>query len=113
MTIRDKLKNAGHRKPLRVQIPECGFDLYVRVLTVGERDSYENMWLNRGNGGVKDFRSHYLCRVLCDEDGKRLYADGDVDEVASLDGAIMSRVFDIAASHNKLTEHDIRELAGE
>jgi len=113
MGLRDQIKQATTRKPLKVSVPEWGFDVYVRVLTVGERDAYENLWLKHSKGGVKDFRSEYLCRVLCDENGQRLYADSDVAEVAALDGSILARVFDIAASHNKLTETDIRELAGE
>lgn len=113
MGLRDQIRQAGARKPLKVPVPEWGFDVYVKVLSVGERDSYENLWLSRGKGGVKDFRSEYLCRVLCDESGKRLYGDGDVAELADMDGSILSRIFDIAASHNKLTETDIRELAGE
>lgn len=113
MGLRDQIRQAGPRKPLKVPVPEWGFDVYVRVLTVGERDSYENLWLSRGKGGVKDFRSEYLCRVLCDESGQRIYGDNDVAELSALDGSILTRVFDIAASHNKLTETDIRELAGE
>lgn len=113
MSLREQIRAVGIRKPLKVHVPEWGFDIYVRVLTVGERDQYENMWLARGHGGVKDFRSQYLCRVLSDEAGKRIYTDDDVQEVAQLDGSVLARVFDIAASHNKLTEKDIRELAGE
>lgn len=113
MGLRDQIRQANRRKPLKVHVPEWGFDVYVRVLNVGERDSYENLWLTRGKEGVKDFRSEYLCRVLCDEDGKRLYGDNDVAELASLDGSVLCKIFDIAASHNKLTETDIRELAGE
>lgn len=113
MSIREKLKTAGVKKPLRVEVPGFDGEIYVRALTVGERDAYENLWLTRGQGGVKDFRSQLLCRVLCDESGSRIYTDADVAEVASLDGAMLSRVFDIAAAHNKLTEKDVRELAGE
>lgn len=113
MSIRERLKAAGLKKPLRVEVPGLNGDLYVRSMTVGERDAYENLWLTRGKGGVKDFRSELLCRVLCDENGGRIYADADVAEVASLDGAILSRVFDLAAAHNKLTEKDVRELSGE
>lgn len=113
MSLRDQIKQAGIRKPVKVHLPEWGFDVYVRVMTVGERDFYENLWLSRGTGGVKDFRSHYLVRVLCDETGKRIYGDDDVAEVAALDGSVLAKVFDIAAAHNKLTEADVRELAGE
>lgn len=113
MSIREKLKTAGVKKPLLVEVPGLDGGIYIRTLTVGERDAYENLWLTRGQGGVKDFRSQLLCRVLCDESGARIYSDADVAEVASLDGAILARVFDIAAAHNKLTEKDVRELAGE
>lgn len=113
MGLRDQIHQASARKPLKVHVPEWGFDVFVRVLTVGERDAYENLWLSRGKGGVQDFRSEYLCRVICDESGNRIYTDQDVKEISSLDGSILTRIFDIAASHNKLTETDIRELAGE
>lgn len=113
MGLRDQIRQIGPRKPLKVHVPEWGLDVFVRILSVGERDAYENLWLSRGKGGVKDFRSEYLCRVLSDESGERIYSDADVAEISALDGSVLARLFDVAAAHNKLTEKDVRELAGE
>jgi hypothetical protein len=33
--------------------------------------------------------------------------------VAELDGAVMGELFDVAQKHNKITEADVVELAGE
>jgi hypothetical protein len=42
----------------------------------------------------------------------RIFQDNELDEVATLDGAVMGELFDVAQRHNKLTEADVVELAG-
>jgi len=115
MGLREELKSAAApRKPQKVQIEGIGLDLYVRTMTVGERDSWELSCLQSESGKVpKDFRSKYLCRTLCDSDGKRLWSDEEWQEIAGMDSGIVSALFDAASKHNKLSEADVVELAGE
>lgn len=105
---------AAPRKPLKVAVSGIDMTLYVRVMTVGERDAWELAGLNSSNGKLcADFRSRYLASTLCDEHGKRLFADDQWQEIAALDSGIVCALFDKAASHNRLSEADITELAGE
>lgn len=115
MGLRESLKAAAApRKPLKVQVDGLAEPLYMRVMTVGERDAWELAGLESKNGKIPpDFRSRYLAATLCDSDGKRLFSDAEWHEIAAMDSGIVGKLFDIAAKHNKLSEADITELAGE
>lgn len=115
MSLRERLKAAAApRKPLKVQVDGLSEPLYVRVMTVGERDAWEIQALQSRSGKVPDdFRSKYLALTLCDEHGVRLFKDDEWPEIASMDAGIVSNLFDVASKHNKLSEADITELAGE
>lgn len=116
MGLKEQIKAASVRKPLKVHVKEWGFDVYVRVMSVGERDAWELAWIDIRSKGMEkfhNFRAFYLVRTLCDEHGVRIWKDDEISEVADLDGAVMGELFDIAQKHNKLTEADVVELAGE
>lgn len=115
MGLKEQLQAAaGPRKPLKVQVDGMDDPLYVRVMTVGERDAWEILAIRSANGKVPDnFRSRYLAMTLCDASGVRLFQDDQWQEIAALDSGVVSNLFDVAAKHNKLSEADITELAGE
>lgn len=116
MGLKEQIKAASHRKPLKVHVKEWNIDVYVRVLSVGERDQWELSWIdvrNKGMASFPNFRAFYLARTLCDEHGVRIWHDNELDDIAALDGAVMGELFDVAQKHNKLTEADVVELAGE
>ena len=96
---------------LKVEVPEWGGDVYIRVMSVGERDSYERMWIGKRESGVENFRTEYLARVLCDEKGKLLFTKEQTASLASKSGAVMGRLFDAAMKHNYMQE-DAVEQAG-
>ena len=116
MGLRDQIKAASVRKPLKVHVKEWNLDVYVRVMSVGERDAWELGWIDMRNKGIAsfpNFRAFYLARTICDEHGVRLWNDNELEDLSSLDGAVMGELFDVAQRHNKLTEADVVELAGE
>ena len=85
---------------LEVAVPECGGSVFVRVMTVGERDSYENEWMVNKNKGVENFRSKFLQRVLCDEKGELLFSPAEVEKLAKKSARVITRVWDAAMKHN-------------
>lgn len=116
MGLKEQIKAANVRKPLRVHVKEWNLDVFVRVMCVGERDDWELAWIDIRSKGVakfQNFRAFYLARTLCDEHGVRIWSDAEANEIAELDGAVMGELFDVAQRHNKLSEADVVELAGE
>jgi hypothetical protein len=95
---------------LKIPVKEWGGDVYVRVMSVGERDAYERLWIGKRETGVDNFRTEYLSRVLCDEAGKLLFTREQVAALANKSGAVMGRLFDAALRHNNMTEADVEEL---
>lgn len=93
----------------KVSVPEWGGDVHIRVMTVGERDEYERMWIGQRDKGIENFRTQYLARVLCDEKGELLFR-GKEPALAKKSGAVMGRLFDEAMRHNKMTEEDVQQL---
>jgi hypothetical protein len=94
-----------------INVPEWGGDVYIRVMSVGERDSYERKWIGKRETGIENFRAEYLSRCLCDDKGALLFTRDKVDLLASKSGAVVSRLFDQALKHNNMTSEDVEQLA--
>jgi hypothetical protein len=94
----------------KVHVPEWGGDVFIRVMSVGERDAYERKWIGKNETGIDNFRTQYLAGVLCDEAGKLLFTRDQIDALAQKSGAVMGRLFDEAMKHNRMTEEDVQEL---
>ena len=101
--------DAGLMGPITV--PEWGGDVFIRVMSVGERDSYERLWIGKKDSGIENFRSEYLARCLCNEKGELLFPRAQVAALASRSGAVVGRLFDSALKHNNMTEADVEQLA--
>jgi hypothetical protein len=110
---KDAILGASDLNVLKVHVKEWGGDVYVRVMTVGERDAYECEWLANKDKGVQNFRSKFLARCLCDKDGNRLFTDGEIDKLAGKSIAVVDRLFNRAMKHNAMSMEDVTELAGE
>lgn len=96
---------------LEVQVPEWGGSVFVRVMSVGERDSYENDWMVNKSKGVENFRSKFLQRVLCDDKGDLLFKPEEIGQLARKSARVTIRVWEAAMKHNALTDDDVEELA--
>lgn len=108
---KDQILAADDLGLLKLTVPEWGGDVYIRVMTVGERDAYENEWQRKRETGVDDFRTKFLVRCLVDEKGNRLFDNGDVTRLAQKSARVMNRVWMAAMEHNNLSETTIEELA--
>jgi hypothetical protein len=87
LTIADII-GADDLNILTVKVPEWKKDgeagtVYLRLMTVGERDAYECEWLANKEKGVPNFRSKFLARCLCVKDGNRIFTDAQVEQLAT------------------------------
>jgi len=108
---KDQILAADDLGLLEVDVPEWGGTVFIRVMSVGERDTYENDWIKHKHTGVENFRAKFLQRVLCDEKGHLLFTAVELDLLAAKSAKVMSRLWDKAMKHNALTAGDVEELA--
>lgn len=108
---KDQIFSASDANLLKLHVPEWKGDVYVRVMTVGERDAYENEWQRKRETGVDDFRTKFLVRCLVNESGERLFDNGDVQRLSQKSAKVMNRIWLAAMEHNNLSDESIEELA--
>lgn len=95
---------------LEVKVKQWNGSVWIRVMSVAERDSYERMWIGKRDSGVENFRTEYLVRTLCDEKGSLLFTKEQIEKLGQKSGAVMARLFDAAIKHNGMSEADVEEL---
>lgn len=103
--------NADDLGLLEVPVKEWGGSIYIRVMSVTERDAYENEWVQNKHKGVENFRTKFLQKVICDDKGELLFTTPE--EIAALgkkSAKVMARIWAKAMQHNALTEEDVQEL---
>jgi hypothetical protein len=108
----DQILKVADAKTFEVEVPEWGGEVYIRVMSVGERDANELDWLSNKDKGVPNFRSKFLARVLSDKDGNRLFSDDQVKELKKKSGDVCDRLFKLAMRYNSVTEEDVEIAAG-
>lgn len=108
---KDQIVAANDSGLLKVSVPEWGGDVFIRVMTVGERDAYEREWIGKRESGIENFRAKFLARCLCDESGKRLFTDEEVGLLAEKNARTCSMLWTKAMNHNAITNEDVNELA--
>jgi hypothetical protein len=112
---RDQIDSAHDAKIIRV--PAFGGEVCLRLMTVGDRDSYEVKLLDAQSQSVPvipDFRSELLARCICDEKGVLLFPGTEgVEALKRRSVDEMHGLWKAALKHNALTEEEITKLAGE
>jgi hypothetical protein len=108
MLTRDALLSGAASLTIeRVELPALGDAVFVRELTLAERDRFEQIVLTETN---PDYRAELLVRSLCDEAGKRLFPDADAKLLHDLGAARLQPAFATAMRLSALRTSDLEEL---
>lgn len=109
---REQIEAATDAKIIRV--PAFGGEVAIRLMSVGDRDSYELKLLEADGKAIPDFRSELLARCICDDKGNLLFPGPDgVAALKARSSDEMHNLWKAALKHNALTEEEIKRLAGE
>jgi len=109
---REQIEQADDAKIIKAR--GFGGEVCIRLMTVGDRDSYELKLLEGEGKAIPDFRSELLARCLCDEKGNLLFpGDDGVEALKRRSADEMHNLWRVALKHNALTEEEIQKLAGE
>lgn len=126
MLSRDEILQADDSQYRDVDVPEWNGTVRVRALTGKERDAYEASCMQerpamdaqgkriRGqmemHRSLLNIRAKLVVRALVDADGNRLFKDQDAQALGEKSGAVLDRLFDVAAELSGLTEEDVEAL---
>jgi hypothetical protein len=111
---RDDILKADDLIREEVDVPEWGGAVTVRGLTGRERDEFEASIMERRGKrlvpNVANVRAKLVARCCIDDDGKRLFSDGDAEDLGGKSAAAMERIYGVAARLSGMTDEDIEEL---
>jgi hypothetical protein len=111
MLSRDEILGLDDRKPVKVPVPEWSTDVFVRPMSAAERDALDMETFERREAKKpSNFRARLAVRVICREDGERLFNNDDADAVGKKSQIAVDRIIDAASRTNALTDKDVDAL---
>jgi hypothetical protein len=99
-------------KMVVVEVPEWGGSVYLRPMNVSELDDYSNAVVRAKEKGLSDFRSRLVAYCLCDEKGKRLFGDDEVELLASHNAVVVNRLYEACDALNDISPRKVEEVGG-
>lgn len=98
-----------------LEVPEWGGAVWVYGMTASERDHLEKSLVQAKGKDVQanmeNIRAKMAVVCLRDENGKRLFNEGDIHELGKKSAAALDRVFDVAQKLSGLSRGDVEELS--
>jgi hypothetical protein len=95
----------------KVEVPEWGGFLFVKVMNGAERDFYEltasKSIQDPGSGSI---RAVLCAATICNDQGDRMFTNKQVGELSKKSGHALDRVFTVAQRVNKITDDEIEDL---
>lgn len=94
-----------------VQIPEWEGSVWVRSLTVGERDQIDSEFnAARNKGKTPDnLRARMIIKGCCDEQGQALFTEADLAEINKLPATVLEKIFDSILRINRIGAGAVEE----
>lgn len=98
-----------------VFVPEWDAWVKVRSLNASERDHFEASTVQRNGKRVttnlENIRARLCLLCMVDEDGNRLFDEGDTLPLGGKSASALDRIFTVAQKLNGLRDEDVDELA--
>ena len=119
MLNRTEILEASDIKVQEVAVPEWGENaaVYVKGMNGAERDKFEgSLVIMRGKDkqmNMANIRAKLASMTICDEKGKRLFNENDVQALSQKSAAALQRVFAVAQKLSGISDEDVEELAEE
>ncbi len=96
-------------------VPELGGSVRLWTLTVEQRDAWEaSRQVGKGRDketNLRNIRSSLLVVCLRDDEGKRLFLDGDIPALGKLRADVADTLFAECCRLNGLEKKDVEDLA--
>lgn len=98
----------------QVDVPELGGFVIVQGMTGAQRDAWEkSLVVGRGQRrdvNTENIRARLAVKCLINEDGSRIFDDGDAKALGDLRADVLQRIFTVAQKLSGVSDGDIDEL---
>ncbi len=97
-----------------VDVPEWGGTVHVKSLNGKGRDAFEGSRVrikdnNKMEMVYDNTRARLLSMTLCDDAGKLLFSEEDVEALGEKNAAVLDRLFDVAQRLSSLRPVDVEQ----
>lgn len=115
-SIRQKILAARPRALEPLEVPEWDTTVWIKELTLKERDVFEKQQIIRGEDGsmsmdTMGLKARLIILCVCDEDGNQVFSQEDEVAVNELGAAVMEKVFSACQRVNKMRKQDTEEAS--
>jgi len=99
----------------RVEVPEWGGTVCVRMLSAGEWDEFENSLVIIEDGekrktNLANYRARFAVLIISDEHGHPLFTAADIMALTKKSRAALDRVLEAGKQLNRVSESDEEEI---
>jgi hypothetical protein len=90
-----------------VQVPALGDSVFVRMLTAGDRERFEDVHVKAPR---KDLRARLVVACACDSDGAPLFTADDVPALSALPALSLDPIAKAGSKLNQFFDEDVDAL---
>ncbi len=114
MLTKDQILQADDMPTEIVPVPEWDGEVKVRTVTAQEKDAWEES-LQKGKGrniklDLANVRAKLVALCVVDDDGNRVFSDGDVLALGRKGAKAISRIYAAASELNGISDEDLETI---
>lgn len=105
---RDQILAARPMRCEEIDIPELGGIVRVRMMSAGDRERYESGLIDDTAGDARrrirvgELAARLVVFSVVDAEGRLVFSEQDIPQVAALDADVVRRIADVATRLNKI-----------
>jgi hypothetical protein len=113
---REQILSNTRVKTEKIDVPELGGEVFLRVMTGTERDEFDKLGYDPSTGkangyNVTNYRACYASYVIAkDENGERMFGPQDVPALGQLPGSALERILGAGMVLNGMSGASLQEL---
>jgi hypothetical protein len=107
---KDQILRAADLPAQSVEVPEWGGAIQLRVMTGMERDAFEGSINKDGKLNTKNLRARLVALCAVDADGKRLFAEKDLEALGGKSAVVLDRLFDECQRINGMSKEAVETI---
>jgi len=113
---KEEILGADDIERVEVEVPQWGGTVLVQALTAQQRGVFSNQVVDQKKGGrtirLQDIQVRLCAISMVDENGRRLFSDAEMHQLAKKSSAALQIVFEAAQRISGLSDEQVEEFVG-